>query len=66
MFFISFNFIIVKILVISGYGKFYSHIASQLFHEMARIDIKSVFDEYLQKEQQFEQEIKERYLYFII
>lgn len=26
------------------------------------IDIGSVFDEYLQKEQQFEQEIEERYL----
>lgn len=30
------------------------------------IDIKSVFDEYLQKEQQFEQEIEERYLYLEI
>lgn len=26
------------------------------------IDIGSIFDEYLQKEQQFEQEIEERYL----
>lgn len=40
-----------------------------MIHEMARtgsIDIKSVFDEYVQKEQQFEQEIEERYLNIII
>jgi len=35
-------------------------------HEMARdgnINIGSVFEEYLQKEQQFEQEIEKRYIY---
>jgi len=35
-------------------------------HEMAwngNINIGSVFEEYLQKEQQFEQEIEKRYIY---
>lgn len=35
-------------------------------HKMTRsgnIDIGSIFDEYLQKEQQFEQEVEERYLF---